>query len=411
MTALFFLFGLSALCVGTPRILAQEVLVGGLDGPVKLATTPGGNFLIAESGTGQHDGQIELISRFGHRFSVLRGLPSALTPEGISGPTGIADAHRTLYILVGEGDVLGSAPPPIQVPNPDGLSSPIFSALLRAEFYPVPDEIRTGLELDAGDIRRLADGHTVERSNDSGERVRIELLTDFRDLEPDPFLSVRQANPFDVALSGSLTQADLDELGSTLDLEGAEFQARLEPGSNLGRRLRERSKVYVVDAGMNTLNEVSAATGRSRVLVRLPPVPNPSFPNLGGPVSDAVPTSVHVAGDQLLLSHLAGFPFASGTSTIFTVDAATGNLAPLVTGLTSVTDVFARGAELFVTEVSTDLLSGAPGRLLRIGDPNTAPEVLAPVLIGPTGITLSPSDNALVVAETFTGTLRSIPLP
>lgn len=387
---------------------AQEILAGGFAGPVKLTTTIGQNLVVVETGSGMQDGAVHLVSPFGPRFPLVTGLPSAFTPEGVSGPTGVVDAHRTLYVLVGEGDVLGDAPPPTHVPNPNGLSSPIFSAVLELVFDPVPDGIRQGFALDPGHERALADGHTVLLENDAGESVQISVLADFRDLEPDPFLGVRQSNPFDITLSGGLTSADLDELGyASLTLEEAHFEARFHPEGPLGQRLRERTSLYVADAGMNTINRVEAATGRWQVFWRLPPVPNPLFPNLGGPVSDAVPTSVHLEGDRLLVGQLAGFPFVPGSSTLWSVDLATADATPLVPGLTSVTDVFSAGGDVFVVQVSNDLLSGAPGSMLRIGA-DLQPQVIAPVLIGPTGITWSPIDDALVVAETFTGLLKKI---
>ena len=392
---------------------AQPVLTGGLDTPFKLARTPGGNFLVAESGTGAGDGRVSLLSRFGARFTVLAGLPSAITPEGGAlGPTAVADAHRTLYVVIGEGDALGASPPPTQVPNPDGISSPIFSSVLRARFDPVPDGIREGLELSAADVQALADGHEVVLENDSGERVELLLLADFRDLAPDPFLSVRQSNPFAAVWAGSLTAADLAELGfAAPSLAAANFFARLNPETPVGRRLAERSRVYVVDAGMNTVVEVHAATGRWRVLTRIPPQPNPLFPALGGPVSDAVPTGAHLRADgDLLVTTLPGFPFAAGAAKVFRIDRQTGAFAPHVEGLTSAIEVIEVGGATYVLEVSTDLLGGAPGRLVRLASPGAAPEVVAAPLIGPTGMVYDPLGDQIVVTETFTGLVRRIPL-
>ncbi|REJ74465.1 MAG: ScyD/ScyE family protein [Acidobacteria bacterium] len=393
-------------CLLAPA-MAQEIVTGGLLGPVKIDSTPGGNLLIVETGSGQHDSTVQLATTFGQRFLLVGGLPSVLMVEGLNGPAGVADAHRTLYVLIGEGDVRGDAPPGVAVPNPDGLSSAIFSSILAFEFYPVPDEIRTGFVLTEDDHRRLADGEIVEKTNDDGESVRAWLVADFRDLEPDAQFGIRQANPFDIDIAGGLTEQDLVELGlEDLGLSAAEFYARFDPASPVGQRLRERTSLIVADAGMNTISRVPATGGRIRMIWRMPPVPNPLFPTLGGPVAEAVPTSVHVVGDTALVGQLTGFPFVGGVAKVWTLDLVTGARAPYIEGLRSVTDVFTHGGATYVVQVSNDLLAGAPGSLLRFDDPSQPPQVVGPVLIGPTGITYSHADGGLFVTENFTGTVR-----
>src|SRR5687768_15473896 len=67
---------------------AQSILTGGTQTPFKLSRTPGGNFVLAESGTGENDGRISLLSLWGHRFNLLSGLPSGTVPQGDHiGPT------------------------------------------------------------------------------------------------------------------------------------------------------------------------------------------------------------------------------------------------------------------------------------------------------------------------------------
>ncbi|MCU0302733.1 MAG: ScyD/ScyE family protein [Thermoanaerobaculales bacterium] len=392
---------------------AHDVLTGATLSPYKLSLTPGGNVVVAEGGTGHDDGRVSLVSRWGARHTLLAGLPSSIAESFPTGPTAVADAHRTLYILIGEGDVRGVSAPPVQVPNPDGLSSPIFSSILRARFDPVPDGIRTGFTLAAEHIRALADGRTVTLDNSAGESVELELLTDFRDLDPDPVTSLRSANPFSLTLVGSLTADDLIELGDpSMSVEQGNFAARLHPDSPLGRRLEERTRLYGVDSGLNTVIEVAAATGRWRVVARLAPIPNPLFPGLGGPVVDAVPTAVCATGSgTLLVSLLTGFPFASGLARVAEVDPATGEISEYLGGLTTATDVTVADEAIYVLELSTDFLGQAPGRLLRFDDPGAAPVVVAGGLIGPTGVLVHPRWGQLVVSESFTGRLLRLPLP
>jgi len=401
------------LALAAARLEAQSVLTAGTKTPFKLTRTLGGNFLLAEGGTGANDGKVTLVSLWGNRYNLLSGLPSGVTPEGAAlGPTGIADAHGTIYITIGEGDARIESPqPPQLLPNPAGPSAPIFSSLLRARFTPVPDGIRTGFALTSDDIASLTDGNEITLHNDSGESVSLLVLTDFRDFVRDPVLIFRQSNPFGAAVVGSLTEEDLAEFGFTGTLDDANFAAGLDPASPLGARLEQRTTVYVADAGMNTIVQVAASTGRPKVLTRFALVPNPLFPNIGGPVSDPVPTSVSVRADgTLLVTTLGGFPFAPGTSSVWNVDPATGAATQWIQGLTRATNVLEVGGAIYALEVSTDLLAGAPGQLLRFDSPTATPVVVAGGLIGPTGLAYDPHRNELIVSETFTGLVKRIAL-
>jgi hypothetical protein len=392
---------------------AQTPLILDAETPFKLARTPGGNFVLAESGTGAGDGMLSLITVWGGRLNLISALPSAITAEGgPSGPQGVAQAHTTLYIAMGVGDTIGETDPPRQFPNPDGPSSPLVTSVLRARFDPVPDGIREGFTLNADQRRRLADGHEVVIENGSGERVELLLLADLRDLEIDPVLNVRQSNPFAAEIAGSLTEADLIEFGiPRASRESANFRARLEPGSPLGQRLEERSTLYVIDAGMNTIEAIQAATGRRHVAARIPPLPNPLFPNLGGPVLDPVPTGIHVRTDgTLLVSVLSGFPFPTGSSRVYLLDPATGDLTPFITGLTTATDVLEANGAIYVLEFSTDFFANAPGRILRFATPGATPTVVAGGLISPSAFEYEPGRNELLVSETFTGRIVRVPL-
>jgi hypothetical protein len=392
---------------------AQSILTGGTDTPFKLSRTPGGNFVLAESGTGHSDGRISLLSLWGHRFNLLSGLPSGDVPQDDHiGPTAVADAHATLYIVIGEGDVMGPSVAGLQAPNPNGLTSPIYSSVIRARFTPVPDGIRAGFQLSASNIQDLADGKEFTLQNEIGESVELFLLADFRDMAPDPRLRVRNANPFAATISGSLNSADLVEFGfAGQSIESVNFVARLNPNTPVGRRLEERTNLYVVDAGMNTVTEVNAASGYAKVITRLPAIPNSLFPGLGGPVTDPVPTSIFRRADgTFLVSTLGGFPFATGSAKIHSVNPTTGASTPLIEGLTSATNVIEVNGAIYVLEISSSLLTGAPGRLLRFASPTATPTVVAGGLIGPTGLAYEPSRNELLVSETFTGLVKRIPL-
>ncbi len=391
----------------------QSILTAGAATPFKLTETPGGNFLLAESGTGAGDSRVSLLSHWGDRFRLLSGLPSAITFEGSpSGAAAVAQTHRTIYVALGTGDTISSQQPPLSIPNPAGPSSPILSSVLRARFTPVPDGIREGFALTAPNLQSLADGLEVTLTNGSGEQVELLLLTDFRDLTPDPITGVRDSNPFSATAAGSLTQDDLVELGAgTLTLDQANFIARLDIDSPLGRRFEERTSLYVADSGNNTIRQIDAATGRTRVLTRIPPIANPLFPGLGGPVVDAVPTSVHVRADgNLLVGLLTGFPFASGNASLLLVNPTNGAITPYLTGLTTVTDFVEVQGVIYVLEFSTNFLAQAPGRILRFASPGSSPTVVAGGLISPAGLAYDPVRDELLVSEAFTGRIVRVAL-
>ena len=282
--------------------------------------------------------------------------------------------------------------------------------MIRARFTPVPDAIRKGFQLTSDDVASLVDGNEVTLHNDAGESVDLLVLTDFRDFVPDPVLISRQSDPFAAAVVGSLTAEDLTEAGFTGSIADANFAARLHPDTPLGQKLEQRSNVYLIDAGMNTINEISASTGRSHVLTRFAPVPNPLFPTLGGPVTDPVPTSIFVRADgTFLVTTLGGFPFATGTSKVWSVDPATGTATPFIEGLTTATNVIEVGGATYVLEVSTDLLAGAPGQLLRFDTPSATPTVVAGGLIGGTGLAYEPSRNELIVTRDLHGPRQADP--
>lgn len=394
-------------------VLGQGIVTAGLGFPYKSAVTSWGNILVAESNSGHNDGELTLVAAWGGQFRLLSGLPSGVAPEGSPlGPTAVGYAVSTVYITIGEGDSKGPAASPAQACNPQGLTSPIWSSLVAATFTPPPDAIREGFELSAANIQTLADGHTVELANDAGEEVSLRLVADFNNFIPDPVLVVRQANTYALAVDGHLTEADLAEFGyAGANPEDVEFLAQNEPNSALGQRLIERTTIYVVDAGMNTVTAVSAASGRAAVLARFAKIPNPLFPSLGGPVMDPVPTSVRVDGDSLLVTLLAGFPFPPGESRVMRVDKATGAVSEVVSGLSMSTDVVEAEGALYVLNLSTDFLAGAPGRIVRYDLATGESTTFAAPVIGATGISLRAEERELIVTEAFTGLMKRFPLP
>src|SRR5436853_835867 len=117
---------------------SASVFAGGLKTPVRLIITPGGNLLVAESGSGNMDGRVSIIDQSGHRRTLVDGLPSAINLSGgepaPSGPTALALRGRTLYVLIGSGDATLPGPAPgSEIPNPQPTSS-LFSSVLALRF-------------------------------------------------------------------------------------------------------------------------------------------------------------------------------------------------------------------------------------------------------------------------------------
>jgi len=352
--------------------LAHEssVFVTGLNGPVKLDLTRQGNLLVTERGSANNDGRLTLIDRAGGIKPVLSGLPSGIeTTGGPSGPQApVVDGCCIVHLSIGEGDMLRfstTGPPGSQVPNLTGSVSPIFSSVLRLVFNKPLDQQSGGFELTREDHDRLADGHTVRLENAAGERLWIRLVVDFKDARPDVRTNVRGSNPFHM-----IAAADGDGL-------------------------------LVVDSGQNSMMRLGPV-GWPRVIVRFPPVAQ--APGIVPPFSDAVPTAVrHLRGNQYLVSLLTGVPFTPGAASLRLVNANTGVQTEFIGGLTSVTDVLRIGHQTYVLEISTDLSSGAPGRLLRFINPAQPGQEVASGLIGASGMVYDPRRDAIFVAEIFTG--------
>jgi hypothetical protein len=365
----------SALALGLALLPAlgqaheSSVYATGLTGPVKLALTRQGNLLVTEQGTAANDGKLSYVDRLGAVRPILTGLPSGIeTTGGNSGPQApVVTNCCVVELTIGEGDMLRfnpAGPPGSQVPNTTGSISPIFSSVLRLVFSRPLDQLVDGFALTGADHDLLADGRTVQLTNASGDKLWIRLVVDFKDARPDPVTNVRGSNPFHMIAAAN--------------------------GDGL----------LVVDSGQNALLRV--ASGWPEVIVRFPRVAQAA--GVIPPFSDAVPTAVrHYGGNRYLVSLLTGVPFTPGAASIRLVNANTGTETPFISGLTSVTDVLKIGNQIYVLEISSNLSGGAPGRLLRFKNPAQPPEVVVPVLIGPSGMIYDANRNAIFIAELFTG--------
>ncbi len=273
---------------------------------------------------------------------------------------------RTLYFLLGAGDSERRGSAPASQHNPEGTSSPIFASLLEARFSLDLDTLAGPFVMTPENQRALADGAEVEINDDNGGLARISMLARFPISEPDPVTVYRFSNPWGMALA---------EDGSTL---------------------------YVVDASRNSLVRVDTSTGRWRTLTRFAPLPNPT--PVGPPFLDAVPTSVRIYGNNLLVSFLTGFPFVPGRAHVLLVDSETGQPRPFIVGLTSVTDLLwlprpGQRPQFFALEFSRNQSAQPPppGRLLRYDTAEA--QIAEPVLITPVSMAYDQTTQDLFILE------------
>ena len=376
------------------RAQSVSVFTGGLKGPTKVVITAKGNLLVTESGDGPNKGRLSVIDRQTRaRRTILDGLPAGPSPEGgISGPSGLAVQGRTVYVAIGAGDgVLAGPAPGSEKANPNP-SSPLLSSLLAVRVPANVEDATAGFTLTPADHAALKGGARLTLSNGAGDRLTVELVADFPDHtanpRPDFADNVRASNPFGVAVNGNV--------------------------------------VYVVDASQNLVRVVGADSGAVATLTTFEQYTNP-LP-FGPPRIDAVPNSVRLFGDRLLVTTLTGFPFPAGVAQVRQVDLVTGGQSALINGLTAGIDVLpvrvppfadqgpplaskgAAGAvpsveqaHFFVLSISDNLSQGAPGRLLYYDSATAAPVTLAAPLVGPTCIARDPKSGDLFITSIFTG--------
>ncbi|MBA3322780.1 MAG: ScyD/ScyE family protein, partial [Pyrinomonadaceae bacterium] len=357
----------------------------GLRAPTKIIFINSGHLLVAEAGNGPNTGRLSILDRSsGARRTLLDNLPAGLAPPNNdpSGPSGLELRGRMLFITIGQGDATLNGPAPgTEMPNPNP-SSPIFNSVLAIDLSAVNEATTAGFTLTAANQTTLKSGSQVTLNDGSGQTLTIRLVTDFPDFVAEP---------------------------------RPNFAGNVRPTNSFGL-VAAANFLYVVNAGLNSVSRVDINAGTDATLATFAPIPRPSpVTPPGGPVVEAVPDSIRLFGDQLLVPFLTGFPFQPGLAQVRTVDIATGNNAPFITGLTSAIDVLpvrTGGADrFFVLEFSANMLQGAPGRLRLFNSPSGAPVVTVDNLMTPTSLARDERTGSLFVTEIFTGRVVQITNP
>jgi hypothetical protein len=355
---------------------AQQPFAAGLLAPDKVILTPRGNLLVAEAGNGPNTGRVSLVDRVtGQRRTIVAGLPSGIDSEKEpSGPSGLAIRGNTLYISIGGADQTLAGPAPgSEVPNPSP-ASPLLSSVLALDMKTPIDDLQGSFTITAGDQSSIAGGSPVSLgsgTNAATLRLFFNQINDRSEPRPDFPQNVRGSDPYGVAL-----------LGDTL---------------------------YLADAGLNEIEAINLGSGAASTLVTFPPIPNPT--PVGPPVVDAVPDSIRVDGDRLLVTLLTGFPFASGVSSVVSIDPHSGAVTPIISGLTTALDVVPLNSgsrkTYVIAEISTKLTEGAPGRILlqRAGGEATA---IVPEIAFPTSVAVDARTGEIFATQIFPGILARI---
>jgi hypothetical protein len=365
-----------------PAYAQTSVFATGLQLPYKLAITPAGTLLVSEAGGPPNAGRVSLINRSGVRQSLLEGLPSGksnspdLTPIG---PTGLAYRNRVLYIAVGEGDAVrnGSTPGSL-ILNPDGVSSPLFAAVLRVRFDADLEGLQSAFVLTPQQHQTIADGNELTLTNTEGRKATIDVLADFPPVTPDPNTRYRHQDPFGISL---------------------------DPRNDF---------LYLAESGQNALYRIHTETGRTQVVTRFPPLPNPT--KIGPPVIDSVPTATLVLGDQVLVTQLSGFPFLPGFGSVRAVNTVTRAIDPWINWLNSAIDITYRvtagGAyQFFVLGFSSSMTATppGPGQLWLYDSP--VGRVVADQLISPVGMVVDPQTGDIFISELGPGRITRVKVP
>lgn len=360
----------------------STTVAAGLRAPVKSVLSPGGSLIVAEAGNGPNTGRISIIDASGTRRTLIDALPSGISPEGISGPSGVDLRGRTLYVTIGQGDsvIAGPIPGATQLPNP-APSSTLFASVISIRFSANVEATTEGFTLTAADQTALKSGGRRTLTAANGQSLTLEVVADFRDFTFENFPgvsgNVRASNPFGVAVNGNT--------------------------------------LFVSDAGQNLIREVDIRTGDTRTLARFAPKPNP-LP-FGPPFSDAVPDNVRLFGKQLLVPLLTGFPFAPGVAEIRKINRVNNSQSTFIGGLTTAIDVLpikSMGQDQFFTlEFSANLLGDPlpPGRLKLFVAPDAQPVTIADCLISPSSMSFDAQTRKMFITETFTGRVVSVQVP
>ena len=198
----------------------------------------------------------------------------------------------------------------------------------------------------------------------------------------------------------------VDEVGTTWDLEADNPDGFVVDTHPYGLATGPDGRLWVADAGANTLMSVDVSTGDvalEAVFDGIPgPLPNPARD--GAMEMDPVPTGVAFGDDgTVYVSLLTGFPFVPGTASVKTVDA-DGNIDDYATGLTMLTDLrLGPDGNLYAVQFGQFTDQGPTpnsGAIVRVME-GDASEIVLDGLPFPTSIDFNADGDAYVTINGF----------
>lgn len=309
------------------------------------------------------------------------GVPLA---TGLNGPRGLT-ALSSGEVLVAEG-----AGGRLLSVAADGTQTELLTGLPVASIEVAPGEVET-----TGISSAISDGGT-------GYYYVIGESTE------DGFSALYQAEaggtPVLIADLGEYEEANNTD--GDLDLAG-EPELLSNPYDLV---LDANGDIFVTDSGANAVLKVDGTTNEITPFALFTNRENPLFAGgagIGGPTMDQVPTGITIGPDgAFYVSTLTGFPFPTGAARIYRLEDGNadgdalddGEATVFFEGLTTATDlVFDANGDLLVSQFSTNMLAGAPGRISRISD-GTASTIVH-LLVTSTSLTVSEGGRLLVSQE------------
>lgn len=160
--------------------------------------------------------------------------------------------------------------------------------------------------------------------------------------------------------------------------------------------------VYVADAGGNAIYTVNAETGEIAVFAVTGGLPAPFLGEAGSPLRggaqeiDSVPSTVTQGPNgNFFVPFITGGPFPPGLAPVYEY-APDGTKTDFATGLTMASDIaFSSDGTAYVCIMSSNLLGGGAGQIVRIGADGSKSVVLDG-LLAPIGIAFDAEDNLFV---------------